>query len=129
MALQFKKYEGTSTELETIGTVASTIKGGTLKFVPGTFQSGKRIAIILLNKAGDSTVIACSKRVSQGLRDALANGVEKKSMLSAISNLEISEDEQGRNFIIAPQGSGGEEEFKVVDLQKVSVTYDELVAF
>ena len=131
MALQFKMYEGTTTEIETIGTVATVIgKGGSLRFVPGTFTSGKRIAIILLNKKGESTVIACSKRVSESLRTVLNEGTSKKQMLSAISKLEISEDEEGRNFIIAPVGTGGvEEAFTIEDLAKEKVDFSELVAF
>jgi hypothetical protein len=131
MALNFKMYERTSTELETIGTVATVIgKGGSLRFVPGTFTSGKRIAIILQNKKGESTVIACSKRVSEGLKSALDEGTSKKQMLSAISKLEVSEDEEGRNFIIAPVGSGGvEEAFTIEDLNKVTTSFEDLVAF
>ena len=131
MALQFKMYEGTSTELETIGTVATVIgKGGSLRFVPGTFTSGKRIAIILLNKAKESTVIACSKRVTLTLQEALKNGSSKKQMLAAVSKLQVSEDEEGRNFIIAPLGTGGvEDSFTIEDLKKEAVSFEELVAF
>jgi hypothetical protein len=131
MALQFKMYERTGTEIETIGTVATTIgKGGSLRFVPGTFTSGKRIAIILQNKKGESTVIACSKRVSESLKNALNEGTSKKDMLSAISKLEISEDEEGRNFIIAPVGVGGvEETFAIEDLTKVTTSFEDLIAF
>lgn len=128
MALQFKKYESTATELETLGTVASQIPGGSLKFVPGTFTSGKRVAIILLDKNGDSTVVACSSRVSTTLHNALKNGASKKEMLAAVSNLEISEDKQGRNFISAPRGSGGQEEsFAVGQLKSEKITHEDLV--
>ena len=130
MALNFKKYESTATTLETIGTVASQIPGGSLKFVPGTFTSGKRIAIILTNKAGESTVLACSKRVSATLRSALENGSTKKDLLAAIVKLEISEDEEGRNFIMAPQGVGGqEEELNISVATKQKVSYEDLIAF
>ena len=131
MALNFKKYERTEGTLETIGTVADVVgKGGTLRFVPNTFTSGKRIAIILGKKDGSSTVIACSTRVSTTLRDAKKNGSESKELLAAISKLEISEDEEGRNFIIAPVGTGGNEEtFAIADLTKAAVAYDDLVAF
>ena len=127
MALEFKVYQGTQTSLETIGTVLAQIPGGSLKFVPGTFTSGKRIAVILTNKAGESTVVACSKRVSATLQAALADGKTKKEMLGAIAKLEISEDEEGRNFIVAPQGAGGQEEdFTVAELKKSVATYEDL---
>jgi hypothetical protein len=129
MAIQFKKYESTATDLEIVGTVSSVIgKGGTLKFVPNTFTSGKRLAIILLNKKGESTVLPCSTRVTNVTKDAKNKGASKKQMLAAISRLEVSEDEDGRNFIIAPRGSGGEEEsFVIEDLTKETVSYDDLM--
>jgi hypothetical protein len=130
MALQFKAYER-GESLETIGTVAAVVgKGGSLRFVPGTFTSGKRVAVILSRKDGTSTVIACSKRVSAGLHSAKETGTESKEMLAALVKLEVSEDAEGRNFIIAPVGTGGTEEAFVVEaLTKVTTTFEDLVAF
>jgi hypothetical protein len=130
MALEFKVYEGSETTLETLGTVATNIgKKGSLRFVPNTFTSGKRIAVILTNDKGKSTVLACSTRVSSTIREAKKNGSEDKELLSAIASLEISEDEEGRNFIIAPAGLGSTETFTMASLAVEAFSYEELIGY
>ncbi len=128
MALEFKTYER-SESLNTIGTVMEVVgKQGTLRFVPGTFTRGKRIAVILQRKDGTSAVIACSTRVSAGLRNAKGAGAEGKQMLAALAKLQVSEDAEGRNFIIAPVGASGDEEaFSVESLKAVAVAYEDLI--
>jgi hypothetical protein len=130
MALDFKIYEGSGTTLETLGTVASNVgKKGGLRFVPNTFTSGKRIAVILTDSKGASTVIACSTRVSATIRNAKKDGSTDKELLSAIANLEISDDDQGRNFIIAPTGVGTTETFTMASLVVQAVTFEELAGY
>jgi hypothetical protein len=133
--LQFKVYEGK--ELNNLGTVASFIPKGELKFVPGTidrFKSGtiKAMCVILINAKGESTNVPLSKKVSSTILNAFANGATKKDALAAISKLEIVEDpeDETRNTICAPRGSGGEEEtFGVATLTKDKVSYDDLVTW
>lgn len=130
MALEFKVYEGSASTLETIGTVSSNIgKKGSLRFVPGTFAKASRIAVILTNDKGKSTCLACSSRVSATIREAKKNGANEKDMLSAIANLEISEDEEGRNFIIAPTGVGSTETFTIASLSVEAVSFEELAGY
>ena len=105
MGLEFKVYERSTEALQVLGTVGSQIgKKGQVRFVPNTFNSGKRIAVILTNEQNESTVVACSLRVSDAIKEAKEKGATEEVLASAVVNLEISEDDNGRNFIIAPTG-------------------------
>jgi hypothetical protein len=136
MALQFKKYESTA-NLTELGTVSSFIPNGSLKFVPGTidrYKLGtiKAMAMILINKDGDSTSVPLSKKVSAVIKKALDNGSPKRDVLAAIAKLDILENEDGVNTISAPRSATGEEEtfeigVKGANVSKVKATYEDLV--
>jgi hypothetical protein len=134
MALTFKKYESTATELENLGTVISNLgKKGELKFVPGTIdrfksKATKALCMILMNDKGESLTVPLSKRVSGTILGALENGQSKKDCLAAIAGLEIVENTDGGHTIVAPRGVGGEEEsFTVGELKTTKVAYEDLV--
>lgn len=137
MALQFKQYVSTATDLDSLGTVASNLgKKGTLKFVPGTidrFKSKviKALCMVLSDDKGNSTTVPLSKRVSGTILNALEDGKTKRDCLLAISKLEIVEVEENgelRHTIVAPRGAGGEEETITVGEVKASkVSYEDLV--
>lgn len=134
MALIFKKYERTEGTLTELGSVASQIPGGKLKFTPGSLdkykaKSIKAISILLIDKKGDSTTAPLSKRASAAILAALDNGASKEDCLAAISKLVVVETEDGANIIAAPQGSNDEVEITVATASKNKVTYDDLVAF
>jgi len=131
MALQFKVYEPSNT-LESLGTVNEIIPGGKLKFVPGTidrYNNGviKSMNMILIDSEGASATCPLSKRVSATVKKALDSGSSKGEVAAVIFNLEIGEDEEGRLFIMAPRGSSGEEEeFSFNEVQKATVSYQDL---
>ena len=138
MALQFKKYEGTEFSLVEIGTVASQIPGGSLKFTPNSlakYQAGqiKAISMLLANKKGESLTMPLSKKVSATVKNALENGKSKSDCLRIIAKLVICEDPEDEkvNIICAPQGSGGVEEEITIDnaVTKSKVEYADLVEF
>ena len=131
----FKVY--VPSEREVVGTVGSMIPNGKLKLIPGTiarYEAGtnKAIGVILLNKAGESTTLPCSKKVSATVVSALANGKTKAEVLSAIAKLEITEYENNKTHemqqtISAPIGEAGmEEELSIVAANKSTVTYEDL---
>jgi hypothetical protein len=131
MALNFAVYE--STTLADLGTPAQAVgKGGSLAFIPKNLvNAAKRVAVVLKNKKGESTVVSCSEGVSAMVRKALAGGMEKKKALAIISKLSILEGDAEVPYICAPAGEGGNlEEFTVELLAKDTVAnYEELVAF
>lgn len=135
MALNFKTWTPTASNLTEMGTVAEQIPNGTIKFTPGSldrYNSGqiKAISMLLVNKQGESDTAPLSKRVSATISNALKNGATKRDCLTAILKLEMIETEDGANIISAPRGAGGEEEeVTVVSASKTKVSYDDLVAF
>jgi hypothetical protein len=91
---KFKEY--IPSEREIIGTVASMIPNGKLKLIPNTvekYENGvnKAIGIILINSAGESTTLPCSKAVSKAVVEALNAGENKKDVLAIIAKLEITQ--------------------------------------
>ena len=131
MALTFKVYEGSATLTE-IGTVASVVgKKGTLAFIPGNLKNtAKRVAVVLENAKGESTVVACSKAVSDDVRGAIAKKVAVNTILSIISKLMILENDDEQAFICAPAGEAtGLETFTIEELSKEKVGYESFLAF
>ena len=132
----FKTY--VPSEREVVGTVGSLIPNGKLKLIPGTiarYEAGtnKAIGIILINKAGESTTLPCSKKVSKTVVDALANGKSKSECLAAIAKLEVTEYENNKTHklqqtISAPIGEAGvEEELTIVAANKSTVAFEDLI--
>ena len=132
MAVEFKVYVPKESTLVELGTVAKQIPGGSLKFCPGTigrYQSGttKSMAMVLLNKQGESATLPLSKAVSATIKKALENGSTKKECLAAILKLEVRENADGIITIGAPRGlNGEEEELTVSNAVKIVTTYEDL---
>lgn len=126
--IKFAVYE--SSTLEDLGTVAQVVgKKGTLAFINKNLASTKRVAVVLKNVKGESTVITCSAPVSTSVRNALANGVERRKVLAIVSKLNVLEGETEVPFICAPAGSSTMEEFTIESLATEKVTdYAELIA-
>lgn len=132
MALIFKEYVSTP-KLTELGTVASLIPGGTVKFCPGTiakFNDGliKAMSMVLTAKDGQSTTCPLSKRVSATVKKALEGGAPKRDIISAIAKLNVCESIDGKiTTICAPVGKGGEEEeFTIESSAKLAVSYEDL---
>ncbi len=85
--------------LEDLGTLNSQVGiGGSYRPASkSNFLSEKRVAIIGVNKKGESAVIACSTAVSKALR-------AKEVTLSQLGNYHILADAEGRLFISSPAG-------------------------
>ncbi len=115
--IDFKKYEGTLTDL---GTVASQIGAkGTIKFIPKNFLNpDKRVVLVVQNGNGDSAAISCSKDLSTYLRKAKADGSTKEELLSGILDLNIMEGEEEVPFVTMPAGEQTEG-MTIADLKKV----------
>lgn len=101
MNLEFKKYEGSETTLESLGTVANIVgKDGKLGLIPSNFKNpNKRVSIILTKKDGTSTMVSCSAAVSAGLRD-------KSITLGNVLTFEVLYGEAEVPFISLPGGAG-----------------------
>lgn len=132
MALIFTEYVSTP-KLTELGTVASIIPGGTVKFCPGTiakFNDGliKAMSMVLTAKDGKSTTCPLSKKVSVRVQKALEGGTPKRDVIGAIAKLNICESIDGKiTTICAPLGKGGEEEeFSIETSAKLEVSYDDL---
>ena len=137
MALIFKEFVSTP-KLTELGTVASLIPGGALKFCPGTinrYNDGliKAMSMVLTAKDGTSTTCPLSKKVSLTANKALESGAPKRDVVSAISKLVICEgktkDGKELTTICAPLGKGGEEEeFTIDSVSSSALTYEQLEA-
>ena len=129
MAFNFQKYE--SAELTVLGTLVSVAgKGGKLRFTNKSLNSNGQLCVVIEKKDGTSDTATCSKTVTAAARKAFAAGQKKKDVLAAIRELDIIEATNGGNYISAPMGEGGEiESFTIEELNKVGVSFEELVAF
>jgi hypothetical protein len=129
MAFNFEVYQGTT--LNDLGTVAQIVgKGGKMRFIAKNLASDKRVTTVLTKADGTSDIGICSETVSKGVRKALENAVPKNKVLSALSKLHALENEDGRQFISAPAGVNGEEEFTVEQLATVkNADYESVIAF
>lgn len=119
MAVEFKKYEGSDSTLNELGTVKSVVgKGGKLALIRKNFADpNKRVAVLLTNKAGNSAVIACSKQVSDALR-------AKKMTIAHLVGLNIVENDEGHNFISMP-AAGAIQSFDVDKVKEAQVATEE----
>ena len=121
--IKLEKYQGGSSELISHGTVVETIGvDGSISFLRKNFNNpDKRVALILKNKKGESTVISCSAPLSKEIR-------EHRIVIADIFGLEIIEDEEGRYFIAMPS-EGAIQTFFAKDYKgkKARVVSDEFI--
>jgi len=70
MAITLEKYESTASELTSLGTVVEItgVKGSIKTLRKNFHDTSKRVAVIIANEKGESTVVACSKALSIELR-------------------------------------------------------------
>lgn len=137
MALTFQEYN--RTDLVNLGTVATNAgKDGAITLIDKNFKNpNKKVALVIKLADGRSTVVACSKAVSAGLR-------EHSISLSQVQGFPILETtwdsinaETGKtekvtgNFVSMPSGSQMED-FKITEEATAYVAptskLDELVA-
>lgn len=128
MSVEFKIYE--SATLEVVGSLESLAGiGGKLRFTNKSMNNSKgQLAVVITKKDGTSAVVTCSKAVTAGVRKALENGTSAKVCLGSLVKLDIVEAPNGGNYVSAPMGEGGVEDFTITDLRKVAVNYEDLVA-
>ena len=128
MALEFSIYE--ATQLEELGTLTSLAgPKGRLRFTIKSLQSTGLLCVVVTKADGTSDTVTCSKAVTTAVRKALAAGTIPKQCLGAIANLMVLEGTNGGNYISAPASAAGVEEFTIDELKKVTISYEELVAF
>lgn len=118
MSVNFAKYERSSENLESLGTVLSLVgKDGSLNFIPKNLNDhSKRVVIVLKKKNGTSAMITCSEGVSKGLRDKTIN-------LGQVLNFEVLEGESGIPYISMPGGLI-EVAVKTIKVQDYAVSLD-----
>ena len=98
--LEFKKYERTEAELESLGTVLSLVgPKGKIRAIPKNLASTLRVQLILIREDGGSEKITCSRAVSDGLRD-------KSITLSQVLNFELLVGQNEVPFISIPATEG-----------------------
>jgi hypothetical protein len=97
MAVEFKKFTQSDSALTDEGTLKAIVgKGGKIALIRKNWEDKtKRVAVLLTNKAGNSAVVACSKQVS----DALRNG---KLNIAQLVGLSVVSNEEGHNFVSMP---------------------------
>jgi len=114
--VEFKKYEGSTTELVDLGTVKSIAgKGGKIALIRKNYKDlTKRVVILITNKAGNSAVVPCSKQVSDAFR-------AKELSIAQLVGLNVveveAEDGSLRQFISMPATGGVHE----IAIDKVNV--------
>jgi hypothetical protein len=123
MSVVLKKYEGSAT-LEDLGNVKSIAgKGGTIDFLDKNFADlGKRVVVLVKNKAGESGVIACSQGLSKNLREAKTAGKSRKELLGWVAGLNVLENEDGQYFITMPSSGEAREGINVDSLKIVDTS-------
>lgn len=138
MAVKFKKYTSTQSDLTLLGTVNETVGiGGSYKLSSrrNLLDTSKRVALVLTNKKGESDVVVCSQPLSQMIRN-------KQITMSEIGALQVSEQELTNpktgekelgNVIVLP-GDGTDETKVTVTAQSVKqsakqISLADLVAF
>jgi hypothetical protein len=84
MALNYVKYE--RTDRKSLGTVAELLgPGGSYRPASmANWTSAKRVALVFINKAGESCLVLCSPQVSEKLRS-------KELRLSQLQSFEVCE--------------------------------------
>ena len=114
--VEFKKYEGSTTELVDLGTVKNIAgKGGKIALIRKNYKDlTKRVVILITNKAGNSAVVPCSKQVSDAFR-------AKELSIAQLVGLNVveveAEDGSFRQFISMPATGGVHE----IAIDKVNV--------
>jgi hypothetical protein len=126
MELVFENYQAAESTLTSLGTVSKQIgENGSLALIPSNFKdASKRVAIILKKDDNTSTMVTCSQKVSDGLRD-------KSITLGHILNFEVLYGEAGVPFISLPGGGLIEfaaKDLKAVDYKVTNVDYADLIA-
>ena len=119
MAIKLEKYQGGSTELISHGTVVETTGAdGSISFIRKNFNNpDKRVALLLKNKKGESTVISCSAPLSKEIRGG-------KITIGEIFGLEIIETEEGSMFVSMP-ATGAIQTFEAKRFKVKAVTTSE----
>lgn len=103
--VEFKKYEGSTAELTSLGSVRTVVgKGGKIALIRKNYKdTTKRVVLLLTNKAGQSAVVPCSKQVSDAFR-------AKELSIAQVVGLDIveaeAEDGSMRQFISMPATGG-----------------------
>lgn len=118
--LEFKKYEGT--EMEVLGTIAEQVgKKGKAMFSRKNFNNHeKRVVVVAYNEKEESVIVSCSAALSQSLRTAKSNGVDKDELLAQVVQLPIYNTENG--FFVGFEAGERTEAKAIADLTKVKVT-------
>jgi len=123
--------EGSWEDVEEKGTLISLLgKGDKFKFSDTNLKSDKAVTLFITEKGKENEapkMLPCSKKLSTTVRTALKNGVQKKSILGALAQLNVIQNEKGM-FLVPPFG-GADAGFTVEEVAKEAVDYQELVAF
>ena len=122
MAIKLEKYQGGDANLTSLGTVVQTTgPDGSIGFIRKNFNNpDKRVALLLKNKKGESTVISCSAPLSKEIRAG-------KITIAEIFGLEIIETEDGAMFVSMP-ATGAIQTFEARKFKvKAVTTSDEFV--
>lgn len=117
--VEFKKYEGSTTELVSLGTVKDLAgKNGKIAFIRKNYKdSSKRVVVLVTKKDGTSATIPCSKQVSDAFRAKEINVAQ----LLGLDIIETELEKDGKlvkaQFVAMPATGGIHE----ISVDKVSV--------
>lgn len=115
--VNFEKYESSTSELTTIGSLNTIVgEGGTYRLASrkNFLNQKKLVAILAKLKNGKSAIIPCSKAISQLLRDKEITMTELGAL--PIFEVELENDETGElelAYFISPAGGGDTSETEV----------------
>jgi hypothetical protein len=118
MNLEFKKYEGAE-GLEELGTVAEQVgdKGAAKWAGAKNWNSDKRVTVVAINEAQESTTVVLSKPLSAIVRKARADGAELNELLAMVVNMPLYGNDKG--IFIGLEGGEATQATTIKDLKKV----------
>ena len=126
MELEFKKYQATESTLESLGTIKDIVgTKGSIAFIPSNIRDTKKRVVVILKKGdGKSTMVTCSQKVSDGIRD-------KSITEGHLLGFEVLYGENEIPFITLPGGGLIEyavKDIKAVDFVATAVSLEDLIA-
>ena len=113
MNLEFKKYEGTGSTLESVKIIDVIGAKGSIRIPRKSYEGEKRIFAILVKEDGTSAGVVCSEDVSKGIRD---KSITAKELASFVI---INGGDKG--FFIARPSKG------FIELKMESIVVDEFI--
>lgn len=116
-------------EVEELGTLVSLFqKGDSVSFSDKNLESDKLVTLFITEKSGGAPkMLPCSKRLSVSVRKALKGGMPRKSIIKALTGLNVIKNDKG--YFLVPNGKVAES-FTFDELKnEEEVSFEDLMAY